>query len=131
VTFNIPSQQGGVINNVAGDQHITGGQHGSYASSGVDVAAAVAQLRAALAAAGLPDEVAQNAATQVDAVEQAAAGAKPDRERAATALEKLTRILVAAGPLATAATAFAGPLGALVSWLGPLGQGVAKLIPAL
>jgi len=29
MTFNIPSQQGGVINNVGGDQRITGGQHGA------------------------------------------------------------------------------------------------------
>jgi hypothetical protein len=91
----------------------------------------VAQLRAAVAAAGLPADVAQNAVAQVDELEQAAAGDEPDRQRAATALERLTRILVAAGPLATAATAFAGPLGALVGPLGPLGPGVAKLIPAL
>ena len=131
MTFNIPSQQGGVINNVGGDQRITGGQHGTYAPSGVDVGSAVAQLRAAVAAAGLPTDVAQQAAAQVDELEQATSGGEPDRARAATALERLTRVLVAAGPLATAATALAGPLGALVGWLGPLGQGVAKLIPAL
>jgi len=131
VTFNIPSQQGGIINNVAGDQRIEGGQHGTYASSSVDVPAALSQLRAALAAGGLPDDVMQNATAQVDEVERAATAGEPDRQRAATALEKLTRILVAAGPLATAATAFAGPLGALAGWLGPLGEGVARLIPAL
>ena len=131
MTFNIPSQQGGVINNVGGDQRITGGQHGTYAPSGVDVGSAVAQLRAAVAAAGLPTDVAQQAAAQVAELEQATSGDEPDRARAATALERLTRVLVSAGPLATAATAFAGPLGALVGWLGPLGQGVAKLIPAL
>ena len=131
MTFNIPSQQGGVINNVGGDQQITGGQHGTYAPTGVDVGSAVAHLRAAVAAAGLPADVAQQAAAQVDELELATSGDEPDRARAATALERLTRVLVAAGPLATAATAFAGPLGALVGWLGPLGQGVAKLIPAL
>lgn len=131
MTFNIPSQQGGVINNVGRDQRIEGGQHGTYAPSAVDVAAEVAQLRAALAAAGLPAEVAESAAAQVDELERAASADQPDRQRAATALEKLTRLLVAAGPLATAATAFAGPMTALVSWLGPLGQSVAKLLPAL
>jgi hypothetical protein len=131
MTFNIPSQQGGVINNVGRDQRIEGGQHGTYAPSAVDVAAAVAQLRAALAAAGLPPDVTESAAAQVDEVERAASADQPDRRRAATALEKLTRLLVAAGPLATAATALAGPMTTLVSWLGPLGQSVAKLIPAL
>ena len=74
MTFNIPSQQGGVINNVGGDQRITGGQHGTYAPSGVDVGSAVAQLRAAVAAAGLPTDVAQQAAAQVDELEQATSG---------------------------------------------------------
>jgi hypothetical protein len=131
MTFNISSQQGGIVNNVARDQHITGGQHGTYAGTEVDVAAALAALRAALDGAGLPDDVRWSASQQVDEVERAASAAEPDRQRAATALEKLTRILVAVGPLATAATAFAGPLGVLVGWLGPLGQGVARLLPAL
>ena len=96
MTFNIPSQQGGVINNVGGDQRITGGQHGTYAPSGVDVGSAVAQLRAAVAAAGLPTDVAQQAAAQVDELEQATSGDEPDRARAATVLERLTRVLVAA-----------------------------------
>jgi hypothetical protein len=131
MTFNIPSQQGGIINNVAGNQHIEGGQHGTYAPTGTDVTTTLAQLRAALAAAGLPEDVTRSASDQIEEVERAASGQKPDKERAATALEKLTRILVAAGPLATAATAFAGPLGALAGWLGPLGQGLTRLIPAL
>jgi hypothetical protein len=130
VTFNIRSQQGGIINNVIGDQRIDGGQHGAYASGG-DVTTAVAQLRAALAGSSLSDDVVQSATAQIDEVERAAAGDQPDRRRVATALEKLTRILVAAGPLATAATAFAAPLGALAAWLGPLGQGLARVIPAL
>ena len=92
---------------------------------------ALAQLRAALAASGLPADVLKSATAQVDEVEEAAAGDHPDKHKAAGALERLTRILVAAGPLATAATALAGPLGALAGWLGPLGQGLARLIPAL
>jgi hypothetical protein len=131
MSFNISSQQGGIVNNVGRDQHITGGQHGTYAPTGVDIATTLAELRVALDGAGLPDDVRRSASEQVDEVERAASAEEPDRRRAATALEKLTRILVAAGPLATAATAFAGPLGALVGWLGPLGQGVARLLPAL
>ena len=131
MTFNISSQQGGIVNNVGRDQHVTGGQHGTYAPTGADVATAIAELRAALDGAGLPDDVRRSASEQVDEVEGAASAEEPDRRRAATALEKLTRILVAVGPLATAATAFAGPVGALVGWLGPLGQGVARLLPAL
>jgi hypothetical protein len=131
MTFNIPSQHGGIINNIGRDQHVTGGQHGTYAPTGLDVATTLAELRAALEGAGLTDDVRRSAADQVDELERATSAEEPDRQRAATALEKLTRILVAAGPLATAATAFAAPLGALVGWLGPLGQGVARLLVAL
>ncbi len=45
----------------------------------------------------------------------------PDR------LEKLTRLLVAAGPLAAAA----GPLQTLANWLGTFGSAVLRLLPGL
>jgi hypothetical protein len=78
MTFNISSQQGGIVNNVGRDQHITGGQHGTYAPTGVDIATTLAELRVALDGAGLPDDVRRSAAEQVDEVE------RPPRPRSRT-----------------------------------------------
>jgi hypothetical protein len=47
MTFNIGSQSGGVFNNVAGDQHITGGQQAMSVHGSADQA--IEQLRAVLA----------------------------------------------------------------------------------
>jgi hypothetical protein len=129
MSFHIGSQSGGVVNNVGHDQHIYEGQHGSFTTS--DVSSLCTELRRALEHAGLSAEVARTAAREVDEIERAACRTKPDRKRASTALEKLTSILVAAGPLAGAATALAGPLGALANWLGPLAQTAARMIPTL
>ncbi len=57
MTFNIGNQSGGVINNVAGDQHITGGQHGTLVST-EDARRAVGELRRAVTAAGLGEATA-------------------------------------------------------------------------
>ena len=58
MTFNIGSQSGGVINNVAGDQHITGPQYGTLVTTG-DARRALGDLRqdaVERAAAGLGGE---------------------------------------------------------------------------
>ena len=52
MTFNIGSQSGGVVNNVAGNQRVEGGQHGVQVSR-EDAASAAATLRELLARADL------------------------------------------------------------------------------
>jgi hypothetical protein len=130
MTFNIGSQSGGVINNVAGDQHISGGQHGVLVST-EDARRALGELGHAVAAAGLEGATATRAQAQVTEMGEALHAGNPDRPRFARALERLTRLLTAAGSLASGGAALLGPLHALAGWLGTLGAPVLALLPAL
>jgi hypothetical protein len=130
MTFNIGNQSGGVINNVAGDQHITGGQHGTLVST-EDARRALAELRRAVTATGLDEATAAGAHAEVAEMDEALRAGHPDRARFAGALERLTRLLASAGSLASAGVALLGPLHALAGWLGALGAPVLALLPAL
>lgn len=134
MTFNIGSQSGGVINNVAGDQHITGQQHGTLVST-EDARRALGELSHAVTAAGLGADTAAGAHAHVAemdaALRDAPQGNEPDKPRFARALERLTRLLAAAGSLATSGAALLGPLHALAGWLGTLGGPILALLPAL
>jgi hypothetical protein len=130
MTFNIGSQSGGVINNVAGDQHITGQQHGTLVTT-EDARRALGDLRHAVTAAGLGEGAAADAHADVAEMDAALQAGQPDRPRFARALERLTRLLSAAGSLATSGVALLGPLHALAGWLGALGGPILSLLPAL
>jgi hypothetical protein len=127
MTFNISTQTGGIINNVARDQHITGGQHTMLATAD-DARQALHNLREALAAADLNQATAAAAATQVTQATAALHPAYLDRPRAARALEQLTHLLISAGSLSSATTALIAPLQALAGWLGTLGQPIMHLL---
>ena len=118
------------MNNVAGDQTVHGGQHGTVVST-ADALRAVSDLRAALDAAALDGPAAAEARAAVDEVERELAAPEPDRGRVAGQLERLTRTVSAAGALAAAGSALVAPLHALAVWLGPLGSHVAGLLPVL
>ena len=130
MTFNIGSQTAGVINNVQGDQHITGSQQGVVVTA-EDARQALGNLRQAVAGAGLDETTAVQARAHLAELDTTVRAAQPDRSRFARALERLTRLLAAAGPLATAGAALAGPLQALALWLGALGEPILHLLPAL
>lgn len=130
MTFHIGQQSGGVVNNVGGDQRITGGQQGTYVSGAV-TRAAVRDLRSVLAELGLDAHTRAQAAGELDTVEHEVRAEQPDQPRAASALERLTRLLGQVGAFAKAGTALVTPLKALATWLGPLGATVAGLLPAL
>jgi hypothetical protein len=130
MTFHIGSQTAGVINNVAGDQRVSGGQHGTVA--GLDSARQAAEeLRRAVLQAPLEEAAARDAADQVSRLEAELGADEPDPSRVAAPLERLTRLLVAAGPLAAAATSLFQPLHSLATWLGTAGQPVLRLLPLL
>jgi hypothetical protein len=78
MTFNIGSQTGGVINNVQGDQRITGGQQGILVPA-AHAGQAVGDLREALAAAALDGTTAAQAHAQMTELEAAIRPARPDR----------------------------------------------------
>ena len=130
MTFNIGSQSGGVINNVAGDQHITGQQYGTLVTT-EDARRALGDLRHAVTPAGLGEGAAPDAHAQVAEMDATLQADQPDRPRFARALERLTRVLSAAGSLATSGAALLGPLHALAGWLGALGGPILSLLPAL
>lgn len=130
MTFNIGSQSGGVINNVAGDQHITGQQYGTLVTT-EDARRALGELRHAVTTTGLGEGAAADAHAQVAEMDATLQADQPDRPRFARALERLTRLLSAAGSLATSGAALLGPLHALAGWLGTLGGPILALLPAL
>lgn len=130
MTFNIGSQTGGVVNNVAGDQLIGGNQQGILVTS-AQARQAVLDLRSALAAVPLDDHTASQARARVDEIDAEVKAAQPDRSKVAGSLERLTRTLVAAGSLTTAGGALLGPLQSLASWLGSLGEPILRLLPAV
>lgn len=129
MTFNIGNQTGGVINNVAGDQRITGGQYGTVVTTEAAISA-VQQLREGLATAKLDGQAAAEARERVDEIDSHLRAPQPDRPRIAAVLERLTRILAAAGSFAAAGAGLIGPLQTLAGWLGSLGEPILRLLPA-
>jgi len=130
MTFNIGGQNAGIINNVAGDQHITGRQYGTLVTT-EDARRALGDLRGAVTTAGLGRDAATDAHAHVAEMDAALQPGQPDKPRFARALERLTRLLAAAGSLASSGAALLGPLHALAGWLGALGGPILALLPAL
>jgi hypothetical protein len=130
MTFNIGNQNAANINNVGRDQHITGGQTGIVVTS-EQALQAVADLRAGVTATRLDPAPSAAVETELREIEAGLRQPEPDRTRIAPRLERLTRILLAAGSLASAGSALVGPLGTLAHWLGALGAPILGLLPAL
>jgi hypothetical protein len=130
VTFNIRNQTGGVINNVAGNQHISGGQAGTVVTleSARDAARA---LQDAVAGAGLPPETAAAARTAATGITAELRKDPPDRQTVADRLHRLAGVLTATGSLGTAVTSVLDPMKTLVTWLGHLGAPIARILPLL
>ena len=130
MTFNSGNQTGGVINNVAGDQHISGGQQGLLITT-EDVRRTLACLRQAVTAASLDQAAQAGAQAELAEMDDAIRAERPDGHRFAGALERLTRMLAAAGSLTTAGAALTGPLHAMATWLGTIGEPVLHLLAGL
>jgi hypothetical protein len=126
MSFNIGTQNAGIVNNVGRDQHVTGGQQGVLVVT-PEVRQALQTLRSTVASAPLDGARNREAHRQLDEIDAAVGSATPEPERVAGPLEKLTRLLVAVGPIAAAV----GPLQTLAGWLGQLGAGVLRLLPGL
>jgi hypothetical protein len=130
MTFNIGSQQAGNINNVARDQHITGGQTGMLVTPEA-ARQAVIDLRAGLKVTRLDPATSAAAEAEVMQIDAGMRQPEPDRTQIAPRLERLTRLLLAAGSLATAGSALLQPLHTLANWLGALGEPILNLLPML
>ncbi|GAA1387002.1 hypothetical protein GCM10009639_11490 [Kitasatospora putterlickiae] len=128
MVFNIGSQQGGVVNNVAGNQTVHGGQSGHLTADGRDVRDLVGELRTAVEQAPLPPAVAPGVHSELDALDTEVARPEPDREEVASRLTRVTRMLTSAGALVTASAGLIGPITALAGWLGALGRPILQAI---
>ncbi|OKI13259.1 hypothetical protein [Streptomyces sp. CB03911] len=128
MVFNIGNQQGGVVNNVAGNQSIHGGQSAVFTTGGQEVGDLVRRLRESIERTALPPAIEPEVRAELDSLEEEVAGPEPDREAVAGRLGRITRLLSSAGALVTAGTALIGPLGALAGWLGALGQPILRAI---
>lgn len=90
MSFNIGSQNGGVINNVGGDQRIAGGQHGNVVVGHEQARRAARDLRVGLTRTPLGQTEAAQAHARVDEVDTEMRSPKPDRSRIARA-DRATR----------------------------------------
>ena len=130
MTFHIGQQSGGIINNVQGDQRITGGQRGHLATT-EHARQALSDLHQALQASDLAGDTAVTVQAQMGEMDAALSTTQPDRSRFARALDRIIRLLTATGSLATAGAALVGPLQVLTNWLGAAGEPLLRLLPAL
>jgi hypothetical protein len=115
--FNIGSQQGGVINNVEGNQTIHGDQTG-----GIDPRILLDRVRQEVAALGLPGPVHAQVRTELDRVDAELAGPRSNHTTAVGWLERAIGTLKSAGALTGAGSGLLSALGALVNSFGPLAR---------
>ncbi|MGW6194800.1 hypothetical protein ACWF0M_01510 [Kribbella sp. NPDC055110] len=130
MTFNIGNQNAANINNVGRDQHITGGQTGIVVTS-EQALQALTELRAGVQATRLEPAHSAAAESELRDIETSFRQPEPDRTRIAPRLERLTRILLATGSLASASSAIVRSIGTLAHWLGALGAPILGLLPAM
>lgn len=128
--MTIGSQQGGVINNVTGDQHISGGQHGAVGAGLADARSALEQLRREVDRAALPPSSGREAQAHIEAAGRELARPEPDQQAVAARLTRLAKVLSSVGALASAGTVLGAPLITLAGWLGALGAPILRLIAA-
>ena len=120
MSFNIGQQNGGVINNVAGDQTIYGGQTGTIVSV-QEALATVGQIRRELDGCALPADARAAATRELDGMEHDLRQPAPSKATIGESLTRLTKVLVTAGAMATGTTALVRGLAALATWLGHFG----------
>lgn len=124
--FNINNQTGGVVNNVEGNQYIRGDQHGQMLQFG-DARKAVQELETGSRLLGLKEADYSSMSTHLKEIKAEISRINPEPEKVARPLEKIAEIASAAGALA----GLAGPIQNLITWLGPLGQPIAKVFTGM
>jgi hypothetical protein len=127
MTFNIGNQHAAVVNNVAGDQTVHGGQHG-YVMVPPEVIAAVRAVRAHLSDLALDaDDHARADAELADLDHQLITGQTTHRDTA----DRLSRLLTAArqaGAIISAASSLGTAITTIAHWLGPVGTTLLHLL---
>jgi hypothetical protein len=125
---------GDVHNSIRGTVHGDVQQAGrdihsiKVATDALDALVAAGHLRAALASLELAPAAWRTADEELAHVERELSSPDPDRADVARRLERFTAVVKAAGGLAAAGAAIAGPIGAIAGWLGPVGAGLLRLV---
>jgi hypothetical protein len=124
--FNVGSQTGN-ISNVAGDMTIHGGQQ--YVAVPADkVRNELLNLRTTLANADFDPSLQRRAEELLSDAEGELDKDRPDAEKVARPVDRLTRLLKEAGAISIAGAALIDPLQRIASWLGDSGRGILRLI---
>lgn len=128
MVFNIGNQQGGVVNNVAGDQTYNQQRPISYTAAPQSIRDSFLNLRGELSRAGIPPHVRAAIDEDVQALDRESARPEPDTATLANYATRVTRALSSTGALAAAGSSLVTALGTLASSLGPLGQPILHMI---
>ncbi len=126
VVFKIEKQEGVNISNVAGDMHIHGAQQGNVTTA--DVTQQLDLIERLLGDLGLTPDVLAGPRKDLRDARAAVQQTEPDKGRAASKLESMTRVLSSVGAFVGAGAGLLGPLGMIVGWLGAAGHGLAELL---
>jgi hypothetical protein len=121
MSIKIGAQYAGVVNNIDGDMHVTGGVYGVNENTAV-ARKVLADLRTAVASAPLNTGTDSAARREIATMDDSLKPEQLDRSRVAAALNRLTALLSAAGALAHAGAELVTPLRGLAEWLGTLGM---------
>ena len=123
MTFEIHNQTGGVINNVAGDQHVHAPQSGigSAIVTLEQARAAALALETLLGTAALPAQVAAQVQSDVGGLCRELGTSDPDRPRVANVLARIISKVTEVGSFVGSSKEVVGALGVVAEWLGPLG----------
>lgn len=133
MTFNIGSQTGGVVNNVVGDQYVSGTQAGigQTAVGLTEARAAMSQLRSLLASVALPRPLTEQIQAELGEAENELSRTDPDRLLIAKKLKRVIEAGAVTQAVIGASQQIAGALRLVVQWLGPAGAHLVALLPAL
>ncbi|MGW5640839.1 hypothetical protein ACWEWQ_39940, partial [Streptomyces sp. NPDC003832] len=77
MAFNIGNQQGGVVNNVAGNQTVHDGQSAVFTAGGQEARNLVRELRASIEQTALPPAIEPEVRAELDSLDEEVAQPEP------------------------------------------------------
>jgi hypothetical protein len=128
--FNIGNQSGGVINNVARDQIISGSQSGVGRVTLVEARNAADVLQSLLRSVDLPAPDREELDGNLVDVNRELAKSHPDQCKVAHRLTDIVHRIIDAGSLIGATKEIVGTLNTIAQWLGPAGSHLLGFSPA-
>jgi hypothetical protein len=131
MTFNIGSQSGGVINNVGGNQIVSGSLSGISHVTLAQARDAAQGLQSLLGSADLPPPIRQELDGALAEVNRELALPQPDQPLVVHRLTRIVQRVVSAGSLIGSTKEIVGSLTTLAEWLGPAGAHLLGLLSSI